>query len=87
MMPFAVTTLGRNTLGLRELLERFAAEQWIPAHYTRPRRRLSSCSISSSGQLPWSLNCWKCERHRPCRLRGQPICSRFACVTLVGAVG
>ena len=34
MMPFTVTKLSRDSLGLRELLQRFAAEQWIPAHYT-----------------------------------------------------
>lgn len=34
-MWLTVSTLSRNTLGLRELLKGFAAEQWIPTHYTR----------------------------------------------------
>ena len=33
-MHFTVTCLGRDPLGLRETLERFAAEQWLPAHAT-----------------------------------------------------
>ena len=31
-MQFKVTTDGQNRLGLAELCERFANEQWLPAH-------------------------------------------------------
>jgi hypothetical protein len=34
-MRFKATCLGRDPLGLRELLETFANEQWLPAHATR----------------------------------------------------
>ena len=34
MRTFHATTDGPNKLGLRELLERFAAEQWVAAHMT-----------------------------------------------------
>ena len=33
-MRFSVTTTGRDPLGLAEVLERFANEQWVPVHYT-----------------------------------------------------
>ena len=33
-MHFTVTCLGSDPLGLRETLERFAIEQWLPAHVT-----------------------------------------------------
>jgi len=35
MMRFTVTCHGSDSLGLRDLLERFANEQWFPAHVTR----------------------------------------------------
>ena len=31
-MQFKVTTEGQNRLGLAELCQRFANEQWLPAH-------------------------------------------------------
>jgi hypothetical protein len=31
-MQFKVTSEGQNRLGLVELCQRFAAEQWLPAH-------------------------------------------------------
>lgn len=34
-MHFTVTCIGSDPLGLRETLERFANEQWLPAHVTR----------------------------------------------------
>jgi hypothetical protein len=34
-MHFTVTCLGSDPLGLGETLERFANEQWLPAHVTR----------------------------------------------------
>ena len=34
-MQFTATTTGPDSLGLCQLLERFAAEQWLPAHATR----------------------------------------------------
>ena len=33
-MHFTVASLGRDPLGLRETLDRFANEQWLPAHAT-----------------------------------------------------
>jgi hypothetical protein len=33
-MHFTVTCVGSDPLGLRETLERFANEQWLPAHAT-----------------------------------------------------
>jgi hypothetical protein len=33
-MHFIVTTEGRDSLGLRQLLEVFANGQWVPDHYT-----------------------------------------------------
>jgi hypothetical protein len=33
-MRLTVTCHGNDPLGLRELLERFAADQWLPAHAT-----------------------------------------------------
>lgn len=38
-MPFRVVTHGRDPLNLRELLERFANEQWLPDHVDDDRRR------------------------------------------------
>jgi hypothetical protein len=34
-MQFTVTCHGSDSLALRDLLERFANEQWLPAHVTR----------------------------------------------------
>jgi hypothetical protein len=34
-MHFTVTCIGSDPLGLRETLERFANEQWLPVHVTR----------------------------------------------------
>jgi hypothetical protein len=34
-MRFTVTCIGSDPLGLRETLERFANEQWLPTHATR----------------------------------------------------
>jgi hypothetical protein len=34
MRTFHATTEGQNRLGLRELLERYANEQWVADHYT-----------------------------------------------------
>ena len=34
MRRFIVTTEGQNRLGLRELCERYANEQWVAAHMT-----------------------------------------------------
>ena len=51
MMFFTVTTLSRNTLGLCELLERFAAEPWIPAHYT-PEQAAEFVLDQFSGRMP-----------------------------------
>jgi hypothetical protein len=34
-MHFTVTCIGSDPLGLLEMLERFANEQWLPAHVTR----------------------------------------------------
>jgi hypothetical protein len=34
-MHFTVTCIGSDPLGLREKLEQFANEQWLPAHVTR----------------------------------------------------
>jgi hypothetical protein len=34
-MRFTASCLGRDPLGLRERLETFANEQWLPAHTTR----------------------------------------------------
>jgi hypothetical protein len=34
-MRFTVARRGSDPLGLREMLERFANEQWLPAHVTR----------------------------------------------------
>ena len=34
-MRFTVTCLGSDPLGLREKLDQFAYEQWLPAHVTR----------------------------------------------------
>ncbi len=34
-MHFTVTCLGRDPLCPREILERFANEQWLPPHATR----------------------------------------------------
>jgi hypothetical protein len=33
-MKFVVTTEGRDSLGLRALVQGFAESQWIPTHYT-----------------------------------------------------
>jgi hypothetical protein len=33
-MQFTVTTEGRDNLGLRQLAEDFANQQWVPDHYT-----------------------------------------------------
>jgi len=34
MRTFHATTEGQNRLGLREMLERYANEQWVADHYT-----------------------------------------------------
>jgi hypothetical protein len=34
-MHFTVTCHGNDPLALREVLERFANEQWLPAHVSR----------------------------------------------------
>lgn len=34
MLKFTATTEGQNRLGLRELLQHFADEQWVAAHLT-----------------------------------------------------
>ena len=34
-MRFTVTCIGSDPLGLREMLERFANERWLPVHVTR----------------------------------------------------
>jgi hypothetical protein len=33
-MHFTVSTEGRDSLGLRQIAENFANQQWVPAHYT-----------------------------------------------------
>jgi hypothetical protein len=33
-MQFAVSTEGRDLLGLRQIAENFANQQWVPDHYT-----------------------------------------------------
>ena len=35
MRTFTATTAGQNRLGLRELLQRYANEQWVANHFTR----------------------------------------------------
>ena len=39
-MPFTATTIGRDTLGLRSILEDFANEQWIPDHIDDKQRAI-----------------------------------------------
>jgi len=35
MRTFTATTEGQNRLGLRELLQRYADEQWVANHFTK----------------------------------------------------
>lgn len=39
MRTFTATTEGQNRLGLRELLQRYANDQWVADHFTTEQAR------------------------------------------------